>query len=65
MTTDLDKVLWGLEAEAAEPSVVVDPTLQAFCMMRSRMARGTSPPRDAGTGRLPLEAILAYIDENR
>ena len=64
MTSDLDRVLWGLEAEAAEPSVIVDPDLEAFCVMRSRIARGTVPPRTSSSGRIPLKAILAYIENN-
>jgi len=64
MTTDLDYLLWGLEAETAEPSVIVDPALEAFCLMRTRAARGTKPPRSAGAGRVPLAAILRYIDQH-
>jgi len=64
MTTDLDLVLWTLEAEAAaEPNVLVDPALEAFCLMGTRMARGTIPP-SANTGRVPLKAILAYLAQN-
>jgi hypothetical protein len=66
MPTDLDMVVWDLDDAAAtseEPSVIVDPAMEAFCMMRSRMARGSSPslPR---SGRLPLEAIMAYMNQN-
>ena len=64
MPTELDQVLWGLEAEAAEPSVIVDPALEAFCLMRARMARGTSPPPVSADGRIPLDAILTYLSEN-
>ena len=66
MPTDLDKVLWDLEDTAEireEPNVLVDPTMEAFCEMRSRMARGSTPP-PVGSGRLSLEAIRAYLTEN-
>jgi hypothetical protein len=64
MTMDLDTLLWSLEAEAAEPSVIVDPALEAFCLMRSRMPRGTAPSRTSRSGRVPLKAILAYLEQN-
>lgn len=63
MTTELDNLLWALEAEAAEPSVIVDPALEAFCLMK-RAARGTVPPRASGSGRVPLETILRYLEQN-
>jgi hypothetical protein len=47
-----------------EPSVIVDPSLEAFCVVRTRMARGTRPPRAQGSGRLPLEMIQRYLREN-
>jgi len=68
MPTDLDKVLWDLEEQVEtreEPNVLVDPTMEAFCEMRSRMARGsTPPPAPVGSGRLSLDAIKAYLIEN-
>jgi len=64
MPADLDQVLWGLDDEADEPSVLVDPALEAFCLMRTRMARGTSPPRTSSADRPTLEAIIQYMSQN-
>jgi hypothetical protein len=64
MPSDIDRVLSSLEIESDEPCVLVDPTLEAFCLMRTRSARGTSPPRPSRGGRLPLAAIIAYMREN-
>jgi hypothetical protein len=64
MSPSIDWVLSSLEAEASEPCVLVDPTLEAFCLVRTRTARGTSPPRPSSSGRLPLEAIIAFMREN-
>ena len=47
-----------------EPSVIVEPTLAPFCVVRTRMARGTRPPRAETTGRLPLDMIQQYLREN-
>jgi len=55
---NLDAALRELEED--EPSVIVEPEIGAFCMVRARAARGTTPP-ERTSGRLPLEAILAYI----
>jgi len=71
MSADIDTVLRSLEValrnlegEADEPRVIVDPGLEAFCLMGTRMARGTVPPRSSSSGRVPLAAILAYLGEN-
>jgi len=47
-----------------EPSVIVEPTLAPFCVVRTRMARGTSPPSEEITGRLSMEMIQQYLREN-
>jgi hypothetical protein len=62
---ELDKVLRELGEPAEpreEPSVLVDPTIQAFCMTR-RAPRGSSPP-PMGTGRLSRELIELYLRQN-
>ncbi len=63
MLADIDQVEWSLDDEEGskpdEPNVIVDPTIEAFCVMRSRHARGTSPP--PSSGRVPLEVIVAYM----
>ncbi len=64
MSADIDTVLRSLEVEGDEPRVIVDPGLEAFCLMGTRMARGTIPPRSSSSGRVPLAAILAYLSEN-
>ena len=64
MSSDIDRVLWSLESDSTEPCVLVDPTLEAFCLMRTRAARGTTPPGPSSSGRLPLEEIIAYMREN-
>ena len=51
----IDDVLRELEDE--EPKVIVEPEIGAFCMMRVRRA----PAPQRASGRLPLEAILAYL----
>jgi hypothetical protein len=55
---DLDTALCELDED--QPKVIVEPEIGAFCMVRARSARGTTPP-ERTSGRLPLEAILAYI----
>lgn len=47
-----------------EPSVIIEPTLAPFCVVRTRMARGTRPPRAETSGRLPLDMIQRYLREN-
>jgi hypothetical protein len=47
-----------------EPSVIVEPTLAPFCVVRTRIARGTRPPRAETSGRLPLSMIQQYLREN-
>ncbi len=62
---DLDKVLGELGESTEtheEPNVLVDPAIQAFCMMR-RTPRGSVPP-PPGSGRLPLALIERYLLEN-
>ena len=62
---DLDKVLGELDESTKsreEPSVLVDPAIQAFCEMR-RTPRGSVPP-PPGSGRLPLALIERYLREN-
>ncbi len=63
---ELDEVLWDLDAGAQEPpeepSVLVDPAIEAFCVVRPRVARGTAPP--PASGRLPLELIRLYMLQN-
>jgi hypothetical protein len=51
-------------ANEDEPSVVVDPTLEPFGVVRSRIARGTLPPRPPQNGRLSLAMIQQYLREN-
>lgn len=66
MPTQLDEVLWELDEPVEhreEPSVLVDPALEAFCVMRTRMPRGSVPP-PTGSGRLPMDLILRYMAEN-
>jgi len=67
MPANLDDVLWGLDDDdagaAPGPNVVVDPTIEAFCEVGPRAARGTAPP-PTESGRLRLAAILQFMSEN-
>ena len=52
-----------VEVDEEEPTVIVDPELEG--VTRTRMARGTLPPRQPdSSGRLPLEMIQQYLREN-
>jgi len=67
MPSDLDTVLSDLQADTEpppeEPRVLVDPAIEAFCIVKGRTARGTSPP-PAEAGRLSRELIERYLLEN-
>ena len=59
-------VMWELDTAdlvPEEPRVLVDPTIEAFCEVKSRTARGTTPP-PVGSGRLSRELIERYLLEN-
>ncbi|MBL0212792.1 MAG: hypothetical protein IPQ07_02800 [Myxococcales bacterium] len=63
-SSDIERVLWELDEESSEPRVLVDPTLEAFCLVTTRTARGTTPPPQRRSERLPLHLIQAYLREN-
>lgn len=52
---DLDAALRELGNEE-EPNVIVEPEIGAFCMVHPRTPRARPT-----TGRLPLDAILAFM----
>ncbi len=64
MSSDIEQVLWDLDDESSEPKVLVDPTLEAFCLVTTRSARGTTPPPQRRSDRLPLAMIQAFLREN-
>ncbi len=58
---DLEAALKDLD-EQPEPSVFVDETLEAFCEVRPRGPRAV--PAAPSTPRVPLSAILTFINQN-
>lgn len=69
MPSELELVLWELDTDELipiheEPRVLVDPAIEAFCVVKARTARGTTPPPTPGSGRLSRELIERYLLEN-
>ena len=62
MPADIDKVEWLLDDSDDEPKVIVDPSLEAFCLMRTRVPPASPPPRPTAAA---LELVLAFLSGER